>query len=124
MTERIVRAMSHPRTTMLGHLTGRLLLSRPEYAVNIPKILEAAEEYGVVVELNANPHRLDIDWRHLKELKKRNLLVSINPDAHRMDGLSHVRYGVGIARKGWLTAEHVLNTRPLKSVLDFLRKRT
>jgi len=122
MTQRIIKAMSHPLTTMVGHLTGRLLLSRPEYAVNTKKILDAAEKYGVVIELNSNPHRLDIDWRHLKELKKHNVLVSINPDAHRMAGLSHVHFGVGIARKGWLTTENVLNSRPLESVQEFLHK--
>lgn len=123
MTDRIVTAMSHPLTTMLGHVTGRLLLSRPEYAVNMKKIIEAAAEHRVVIELNSNPHRLDIDWRHLKELKARNALASINPDAHRMDGLSHVHYGVGIARKGWLTPKDVLNTRPLNEMLAVLEKK-
>lgn len=123
MTERLVRALRHPRVTMLGHMTGRLLLAREPYALDLERVFAAAAESGVIIELNANPHRLDIDWRHLRLALDRGVRISINPDAHSVDGLRDVRFGVGIARKGGATAEAVFNTLPLDQVLEHLRGR-
>jgi DNA polymerase (family 10) len=123
MTARIIRAVEHPRTTMLGHITGRLLLRREGYQVNVGKVIDAAIAHGVVIELNANPWRLDMDWRHWRKAADRGLLCCINPDAHDTEGLTHVRAGINSARKGWLTKENVLNTRSLAGVEKWLRKR-
>ncbi len=123
MTARIIRALENPQVTMLGHLTGRLLLRREPYAVNVGKIIDAALANGVIIELNANPWRLDMDWRHWKRAAERGLMCSINPDAHDPAGLSHVAHGIIAARKGWLTKENVLNTRPLAEVQTWLAKR-
>ena len=112
MTARMTKAMSHPAVTILGHPTGRLLLSREPYHVNLTTVLEAAKQYGVVVELNANPHRLDLDWRFCKHARDLGVPLSINPDAHSTAGLGDTRYGVGIARKGWMTRADILNTQP------------
>ncbi len=123
MTARIIRAIEHPATTMLGHLTGRLLLRREGYHVDVTKVIDAAIANKVVIELNANPWRLDLDWRHWRKAAERGLLTSINPDAHETAGLEDVRAGVNAARKGWLTREHVLNTRPLGEVKKWLADR-
>jgi DNA polymerase (family X) len=120
MTARIIRALEHPRTTMLGHLTGRLLLRREGYQVNVGKIIDAAIANGVIIELNANPWRLDMDWRHWRKAAERGLLCAINPDAHETNGLADVRAGLNSARKGWLGPEHVLNTRSLVQVKKYL----
>jgi DNA polymerase (family 10) len=123
MTARIVSAIEQPHVTMLGHLTGRLLLRREGYAVNTAKVIDAAIANGVIIELNANPQRLDMDWRHWRRAAERGLLCSINPDAHDTAGLTFVRAGVNAARKGWLAAKQVLNTRPLAEVEKFLEAR-
>jgi DNA polymerase (family 10) len=123
LTARIIRALEHPRVTMLGHLTGRLLLEREGYAVDVDKIIDAAIAHGVIIELNANPYRLDLDWRHWRKAAEKGLLCSINPDAHRTTGLAHFRAGIGTARKGWLTKENVFNTRPLAAVKKYLAAR-
>jgi len=119
MTKRIIRAIEHPHVTMLGHLTGRLLLEREGYAVDVDKIVDAAIANGVIIELNANPYRLDLDWRHWRQAAEKGLLCSINPDAHRTNGLEHFRAGIGAARKGWLTKENVFNTRTLAAVKKY-----
>jgi DNA polymerase (family X) len=123
MTARLIKAMHNPYVTMIGHLTGRLLLARQGYALDIDAIIAEAMRLGVIIELNANPHRLDLDWRHLRAAYGQGLLTSINPDAHSPDGLRDMIYGVGIARKGGVTAEHVLNTRGLQDVQDWLAQR-
>ena len=123
MTARIIRAIEHPSATMLGHLTGRVLLRREGYPVDVGKVIDAAIAHNVVVELNASPWRLDMDWRHWRKAAERGLLCAINPDAHDTAGLAHVRAGINSARKGWLTREQVLNTRPLAEVQAWLRKR-
>jgi DNA polymerase (family 10) len=117
-TARIVRALSNLFVTMLGHPTGRLLLSREGYRVDMAKVIEAAAEYGKVLEINANPHRLDLDWRVCRAVKAKGVKVSINPDAHAVDGLSDVPFGVNVARKGGLTARDVINTLGAEEVLD------
>ena len=123
MTARIVRAIEHPCTTMLGHLTGRLLLRREGYAVDVAKVLDAAAANGVAIELNANPQRLDMDWRHWRRAAEQGVLCVINPDAHEAGGLDHVRAGINRARKGWLRREDVLNTRRLAAVKKYLLDR-
>ena len=123
MTARIIRAIEHPRTTMLGHATGRLLLRREGYRVNMAKIVDAAIANDVIVELNASPWRLDLDWRHWRKAAERGLVCAINPDAHETGGLKHVRAGINAARKGWLTRENVLNTRGLAEVKGWFARK-
>lgn len=115
-TARIIRAVEHPHVTMLGHLTGRLLLRREGYRVDAGKVIDAAIANDVVIELNASPWRLDMDWRHWRKAAERGLVCAINPDAHETAGLLHVRAGINAARKGWLTKENVLNTLSLAAV--------
>ena len=109
MTDRIVRAIEHPAATIVGHLTGRLLLNREGYEVDIDRIVAAAAEHGVAIEINAHPARLDIDWRHVKKARDQGVSIAINTDAHSIGGLDHLPYGIGIGRKGWLRAEDVPN---------------
>jgi DNA polymerase (family 10) len=108
-TERVLRAIENPFTTILGHPTGRLLLSREGYPLDWGKIFEACARHKVAIELNANPYRLDIDWTLIPEALRHGIPISINPDAHSKDGVHDVRYGVMVARKGALTAENCLN---------------
>ncbi len=119
MTARIIRALENPRTTILGHLTGRLLLRREGYRVNVGKVIDAAIANEVIVELNANPQRLDMDRRYWRKAAERGLLCAINPDAHRTEGFAFLLAGVTAARKGWLTREQVFNTRPLAAVKTY-----
>jgi DNA polymerase (family X) len=123
MTARIIRALENPRTTMLGHLTGRILLEREPYRVDAAKVIDAAIANGVVIEMNANPHRLDMDWRLWRRAAERGLECSVNPDAHDTGGLAFVRAGVNAARKGWLTRENVINTLPLAKMDAWLAKK-
>lgn len=120
MTARIIRAISNPYVTMLGHLTGRLLLTREPCRVNVPAIIDAAADTGTIIELNANPRRLDMDWRWWPLAKEKGVRCSINPDSHSTAGLQDLVFGIGSARKGWLTKDDVINTRPLRQVLPFL----
>jgi DNA polymerase (family X) len=121
MTARLIRAMENPHVTMIGHLTGRLLLKREPYAVNIPAILDAAVATGTVIELNAHPLRLDLDWRWWPQAKAKGVKTSINPDAHTIHGLQDIVFGTRIARKGGLTREDVLNCLPLAEVTQALQ---
>lgn len=123
MEARLVRAISNPYTTILGHPTGRLLLERDGYQVDMARIIEAAASCGVVIELNASPYRLDIDWRYQKQAKEKGVLISINPDAHAAGGLGEMFYGVAVARKGWLEATDVLNTRDTAEIERFLESK-
>jgi DNA polymerase (family 10) len=118
MEARIIRAMDNPYTTILGHPTGRLLLARDGYQVDMGRIIEAAAEQRVIIELNASPYRLDIDWRHLLAAKAQGVMIAIDPDAHSAGGLGDLFYGVGIARKGWLEAADVVNTRGVPEIRD------
>ncbi|MCK6619545.1 MAG: DNA polymerase/3'-5' exonuclease PolX [Calditrichaceae bacterium] len=122
-TERILKAIRNPYVTILGHLTGRLLLEREGYPLNHRAVIDAAAELGVCIEINANPRRLDLDWRFCKYALEKGVMLSINPDAHRVSGFGDMEYGLGAARKGWLAKENVLNTRPAEEVLAFARKR-
>ena len=119
-TARIVRAVSNPYTTILGHLTGRLLLRREGYGVDIDEVLRACAQRGVVVEVNANPHRLDLDWRWLRRAVELGCMLSINPDAHSTEELDLTRWGVAIARKGGVAKEHVLNCLDGQAFAAFL----
>lgn len=121
MTARIIRAIENPYVTMLGHVTGRLLAQRPAYAVNIPKIIDAAAANGTIIELNASAWRLDMDWRWWRLAKEKGVKCSINPDAHSPRGLQDVLFGVRAARKGWLTRQDVINCLPLGEVEQALR---
>lgn len=123
MTERVLRAMENPHLTFLGHPTGRLLLGRGGYRIDMEAVVEAAAERGVGIEINANPHRLDMDWRYWRRAKEKGIRTAINPDAHSVDGLEDVRWGVMVARKGWLTAADVVNAWDLDAVREYFRKR-
>lgn len=123
-TARLIRAMQNPSLTFVGHMTGRLLLSRAGYRVDFDAVLEAAGELGVGVEINADPHRLDLDWRHWRNAKSRGVKTAINPDAHSARSLDVVEYGVCMARKGWLEAADVVNTWTLPQVRKFFAQRT
>ena len=119
MTRRICRAMEHPHVTMIGHLTGRLLLQRDGYAVDHSMIIDCAAETHTIIELNCNPWRLDMDWRWWKRARDKGVLCSINPDAHSPHGLHHLEFGIRIARKGWLQKNDVFNTRTADEVAAF-----
>jgi DNA polymerase (family X) len=121
MTKRIAKALKNKHVTMLGHLTGRLLLQREGYPLNQIEIINIAGDLGRVIEINAHPLRLDLDWRLCKYAKEHKVKISINPDAHTTDGLRDVHYGVGIARKGWLEKKDIVNTMSLKEVGEYLR---
>ena len=123
MTKRILRAMAHPAMTILGHPTGRLLLGRVGYAIDYEAVFEAAKKYGIAIELNANPQRLDLDWRVCRDARSKGVRLSINPDAHSLEGLGDVGYGVGIARKGWLEKKDVLNTMSAAQIEKYLNGR-
>jgi DNA polymerase (family 10) len=123
MTARLIRAIEHPCTTMLGHLTGRLLLRREAYKVDVGRVIDAAIANRVIIEINAAPKRLDMDWRHWRKAAERGLLCAINPDAHETGELGYVRAGINAARKGWLTKDQVVNTRSRSDVEKVLRAR-
>ena len=125
MTRRVIRAMENPFVTMLAHPTGRLLLKREPYEIDISAILDVAARTGTWIELNAAPKRLDLDWRWWPRAKERGVKCVINPDAHRVERLQDLWFGVGIARKGWLTKTDVMNCLPLGKIEAALRaKRT
>jgi DNA polymerase (family 10) len=123
MTDRILKAMDDPHVTIVGHPTGRLLLTREPYAVDVSRLLEKAGEAGVAMELNADPHRLDLDWRYLREAHARGARIEIGPDAHSVAGLDNMALGVGVARKGWLGADDVLNALGITELLAFASAR-
>lgn len=120
-TKRLIRALENPCTTMVGHLTGRFLLKREPYLLNVKKVIDAAAANGKIIELNANPERLDMDWRHWHYAKEKGVLTSINPDAHCKEDLLNYAFGVAMARKGWLEADDILNTHPLAKVKKLLK---
>jgi DNA polymerase (family 10) len=126
MTRRIVRAVENPYTTILGHPTGRLLLAREGYPVDLLAVIDAASRSGVAIEINANPHRLDLDWRYLRTAKEKGVKIAICPDSHTVKGMEDFRFGVGIARKGWLTKRDVINcldTPGIATLFESSRKR-
>ena len=123
MTGRVLRAMDDPHLAILGHPTGRLLLFREPYPLDLERVLARAAERGVAVEVNADPHRLDLDWRAVRRARELGVTVSIGADAHSVAGMSNVAVGLGIARKGWLEPRQVLNTRDADAFLAHARAR-
>jgi DNA polymerase (family 10) len=123
MTKRVIRALQNPFVTILGHPTGRLLLKREPYSIDIPAVLDAAAATGTWIELNAAPKRLDLDWRWWPLAKEKGVKCVINPDAHRAERLQDLWFGVGIARKGWLTKADVMNCLPLGKIESALEKK-
>src|SRR5213080_1481046 len=121
MTQRVIRALENPFVTMLAHPTGRLLLKRDPYQIDIPAVLDAAARTGTWIELNAAPKRLDLDWRWWPLAKQKGVKCVINPDAHRAERLQDLWFGVGIARKGWLAKNDVMNCLPLGKIEVALR---
>jgi DNA polymerase (family 10) len=122
-TERLLVAVANPYTTILGHMTGRQLLRRPGYDVDIARVLAACGQHGVAVEINANPWRLDLDWRWHSRALELGCMMSINPDAHSTDELDLIRWGVTMARKGGVPKDRVLNSLSLREFAAYLRRR-
>ncbi len=123
MTARVVKALRNRYVSIFAHPTGRLLLQREGYRLSYEGVFKAAAEEGVVIEINANPRRLELDWREMRAAKSHGLKLAVNPDAHHVNDYLNLRYGIGIARKGWLTAEDVINTYPVERTLEVLRAR-
>ncbi len=121
MMQRLIRALKNPFLTILGHPTGRLLLGRPSYAVDMKELIDVAAEENKVIELNANPHRLDIDWRHCPYAKSRGVKICIGPDAHSQEGIHDIFWGVHCARKGWLEKRDVINCMSVKEISEFFK---
>ncbi|MBZ9848041.1 PHP domain-containing protein [Mesorhizobium sp. CA14] len=122
-TERIVEAIANPLTTIIGHMTGRQLLRRPGYELDVDKVLRACAKHGVAVEINAHPWRLDLDWRWHQKALDYGCIFSINPDAHSIRELDHMHWGVEMARKGGVPRTRVLNAMGLAALLAHLSKR-
>jgi DNA polymerase (family X) len=117
MTARMLAAMDNPYLTIIGHPTGRLLLSRDPYGLDLDAVIAKATASGVALEVNADPHRLDLDWRPLRRARAEGVAISIGADAHNVAGIANVEYGVGVARKGWLGPADVLNALPVEEFL-------
>ena len=120
-TRRVCRALSNPYVTMFGHPTGRLLLSRSGYRLDMRQVMGTAKEYGKVLEINGSRHRLDLDWRDVRLAKAQGIKFSINPDAHAVNELDNMTWGLNVAQKGGLDAGDVINTQPLSAMKTFLR---
>ena len=122
-TERLIKAIENPYTTILGHPTGRLLLSRSGYPIDHKRVIDACAANQVIIEINANPLRLDLDWRWHQYAISKGVLLSINPDAHRKEGFDDMRYGTLIARKGGLSKENCLNAMNLEQISILFEQR-
>lgn len=122
MTKRLIRAIENPNSSMVGHLTGRLLLKREPYAIDVEKVIDACIANGTIMELNGQPERLDMDWRYWHKAKEKGLKCVINPDAHSTKDLAYLKTGSLSARKGWLEKQDVINTLPLSRIRKFLSK--
>ena len=122
-TQRMLRAIANPYVDIIGHPTGRILLGREGYTLDIEAIIDAAAEHGVSIEINAHPSRLDLDWRYLRRARDKGMKIPVDPDAHSIDGLDVVRYGINMARKGWLRPTDVLNTFSTEEIVAYFRAR-
>jgi DNA polymerase (family 10) len=122
-TNRLIKAIENPYTTILGHPTGRLLLSRSGYPLDFKKIIDACAANKVIIEINANPLRLDLDWRWHRYAVENGVLLSINPDAHRTEGLLDMQYGINVARKGGLTKSNCLNAFSLQEIESIFKSK-
>ncbi|MCD8567369.1 MAG: hypothetical protein LRY50_03125 [Geovibrio sp.] len=121
-TQRLLTAIENPYTTILGHPTGRLLLSREGYPINHQKIIDACAANGVAIELNANPYRLDLDWTWIPYALEKGVKIAINPDAHSLEGIHDIHYGVLSARKGGLEAKNCINTMSADEFANFIER--
>ncbi|MGZ8830323.1 MAG: hypothetical protein ACXW2Q_08090, partial [Thermoanaerobaculia bacterium] len=122
-TERVLKALDDPNVTILGHLTGRKLLARDGYAVDYDRVFERAAERGVLLEINGNPNRLDLDWRHVGRALEFGVMFVINPDAHSVAEMSHIISGTWVARKAGLTPKQIFNTKGVEEVEEWLKAR-
>jgi len=122
-TERLIAAVENPYLTVLGHVSGRLLLSREGYPYAVEPLIEAMERHGVALEHNCNPHRLDPDWPILKRAVEKGVSVSLGPDAHASDGLDDIEYGLVMARKAWCEARHILNCYTAEEMDGYFKRR-
>src|SRR5579884_2732018 len=122
-TQRMLNAIANPYVDIVGHPTVRILLGRAGYTLDMEAVIEAAAKHGVCIEINADPSRLDLDWRLVRKARDKGIKVPIGPDAHTLAGIDNMRYGIGVARKGWLRASDVLNTMELQDVMKFFQKR-
>ena len=123
-TTRLIKAIENPYTTILGHMTGRQLLIRPGYPVDFKKVIDACAANNVIIEINANPYRLDMDWSHIPYAMSKGVMISINPDAHSIFEIDNIRWGVSAARKGGLTRDMTWNAMPLRNIEKWLKERT
>ena len=122
-TSRLIKAIENPYTTIVGHMTGRLLLIRPGYPVNYRKVIDACAANGVIIEVNANPYRLDMDWTQIPYALRKRVRISINPDAHSVGEIDNIRWGVAAARKGGLTKDLTWNALPLHDIIRYLKSK-
>jgi DNA polymerase (family 10) len=122
-TQRMLHAIANPYVDIIGHPTGRILLGRAGYSLDMEAVIEAAATHHTCIEINAHPSRLDMDWRLLHKARDKGIKIPINPDAHTLAGIDDMRYGIGIARKGWLRVTDVLNTLASEVLLAFFDKR-
>ena len=122
MTRRLIRAIEHPSTTIVGHVTGRVLLQRDPYAVNLSKVIDACIANHKIIEINGNPMRMDMDWRYWHAASQKGLLCCINADAHASNQLAFVQSGINVARKGWLEKQNVIDTLNLNDMKKFLHR--
>jgi DNA polymerase (family 10) len=123
MTERMLRAMESPHLAIIGHPTGRLLLSRDPYPIDLEAVFRTAAQRGVAIEINADPHRLDLDWRLVRKARAMGVPISLGADAHNVAGMANVEVGIGMARKAWLTRDDLLNARPMDGFLEHVARR-
>ena len=123
-TKRLIRAIENPYTTILGHMTGRLLLIRPGYPIDFKKVIDACAANGVVIEINTNPYRLDMDWSHIPYAMKKGVMISVNPDAHSIKEIDNIRWGIAAARKGGLTKSMTWNAKSLNEISKWLADRS
>ncbi len=122
-TARLLKAIENPYTTILGHMTGRQLLIRPGYPLDFKKVIDACASNKVIIEMNANPYRLDMDWSHIPYALEKGVMISIDPDAHSIGEIDNIRWGVSAARKGGLTKHMTWNAMPLKQIEQWLKQK-